>query len=299
MSGTAIVLLLGEQPTPNLLPTRWLRPDAAVLVYTDRTERVAENLRGLLQPVCREIRLCKVTPYDIVGCQQSLQTFLSENLPGYDFIFNLTGGTKLMALTALGLARRYHAPFVYFQTEGNRSRLYHYVQENDEIRQQKAEDLNVTITLGDYLRMHLGAYESDKPRNDFEQQVFQTLQSHSELEILWSVRPKGLDALEIDFIVRLGNQVGVGEVKTKGAKSGIDQINAVAEQRYLGTYVKKFLISGRQVDRNNKNLARAYRIEIIELPSFAESQMLSQEDRQHLIETIVSRLGGTPGKTSA
>ncbi len=295
---TALISLIGEQPAPNLLPTRHLKPDVAVLVHTDRTAQVAKNLRALLENECG-VHLCEVPPYNILGCQQNIQALLSANLSGHDLVFNLTGGTKLMALAALGLARRYSAPFVYFQTEGNRSRLYHYILENDEIRQQKVEDLNVTITLDDYLRMYLRAYETGEPRNEFETQVQEALRAESQLEVLWSVRPQGLDAQEIDFVVRLGNQVGVGEVKTKGAKSGIDQINAVAEPRYLGTYVKKFLVSGRQVDRNNKNLAKAYRIEVIELPSFAESDKLSQADKQGLVETVVSRLGGIPAPSLA
>ena len=96
----------------------------------------------------------------------------------------------------------------------------------------------------------------------------------------------------MDFVIRLGNQVGVIEAKTKGAKSGIDQIQAVAEQRYLGTYVAKFLVSGKEVDRNNKNLARAYGIEMIELPSYADTSKISKSDQQMLRERILRKLGG-------
>jgi len=291
MEKTAIILLVGEQPAPNLLPTRWLKPDAAVLVYTDRTRQVARNLRELLESESR-VWLCVAPAYDILGFQEKVRKFLAENLAGYRLIFNLTGGTKLMALAALGIARSYRAPFVYLETEGNRSRLYHYVLEDGEIRQQKVEDLPVTITLDDYLRMHVGTYQVGEPRDEFERQVREALQTHTQLEVLWSVRPQGLGALEIDFVVRLDNQIGVGEVKTRGAKSGIDQIQSVAEQRYLGTYVKKFLVSGKRVDRNNRNLAKAYRIEVIELPSYTESGTLSQEDRRRLVQTVVTRLGG-------
>ena len=140
--------------------------------------------------------------------------------------------------------------------------------------------------------MHLRTYEVGEPCNEFERQVREALQSHPQLEVLWSVRPQGQAALEIDFVVRLGNQIGVGEVKTKGAKSGIDQINSVTEQRYLGTYVRKFLVSGKEVDRNNKNLAKAYRVKVIELPSFTELGTLGEQDRRHLVKTVVAQLGG-------
>lgn len=288
---TAMVLLVGEQPAPNLLPTRRLKPDVAVLVYTDRTRRVAENLKKLLELDCNCL-LCLVHPYNIPEILDEMRRFLFDNLSNHAFSFNLTGGTKPMALAAFRLARMHGAPFVYFQTEGNRSQLYRYTSDGDEIHLERVEDLPDTITLDDYLRMYLGSYETGEPRNDLERQVLETLQSISDLEVFWSLRPQRLDAQEVDFVVRLGNQVGVGEVKTKGAKSGIDQISAVAEQRYLGTYLRKFLISGKPVDWNNRNLARAYRIEVIELPSYSEIGVLNAEDRQKLTETILTQLGG-------
>jgi hypothetical protein len=287
----AMILLVGEQPVPNLLPARRVKPDTAVLVYTERTRRVAENLKELLETNCNCL-LCKVHPYHISEILDEVRKFLSNNLADHAFTFNLTGGTKPMALAAFSLARMYNSPFVYFQTEGNRSRLYHYVLAADEIHLERVEELPDTITLDDYLRVYLGSYETGEPRNDLERQVKQALCSVPDLEVLWSLRPQGLEALEVDFVVRLGNQVGVGEVKTKGAKSGIDQITAVAEQRYLGTYVRKFLISGKPVDRNNRNLAQAYTIEVIELPSYSTAGALSPEDRQKLTRSVLTRLGG-------
>lgn len=288
---TAMILLVGEQPVPNLLPARHLQPDAAVLVYTDRTRQVAENLKALLEPGCR-CWLCQVHPYRIHEIQQELDASLTTMVGDHALIFNLTGGTKPMALGAFRVARIRGSPFVYLQTEGNRSLLYHYAFDGDKIVLQSADELPVTISLDDYLRMYLGAYTCEEPRTDLEQQVVDALQSTPGIaEVITGLRPQGLEAQEIDFVVRCGNQVGIGEVKTKGAKRGIDQINAVAEQRYLGTYLRKFLVSGEPVDRNNKNLARAYRIEVIELPSYGETGMLSPEDRQKLAGIVLRRLG--------
>lgn len=288
----ALILLVGEQPAPNLLPTRWLNPDTIVLAYTDRTQRVAENLRKLLQSEY-DCLLFGLHPYNLSKSMDKMQEFLSHNLPNHTITFNITGGTKPMALAAFSVAHKYNAPFVYFQTEGQRSRLYRYVFENGLIHLSATDDLDDTITLDDYLQMYLGSYKVGEPRNHLEDQVRETLQSKPELEVLWSLRPRGLDALEIDFVVRLGNQIGVGEVKTKGAKSAIDQINAVADQRYLGTYIKKFLVSAKPLDENNRNLAQAYRVEVIELPSYAQSATLSDDDRHKLIQSVFAQLGGT------
>jgi hypothetical protein len=287
----ATILLMGEQPAPNLLPTRHLAPDVAVLVYTARTQSKAENLKTILQPNISCL-LCSVSPYTIPEIQNTLQSFLSTHLPQHALIFNLTGGTKPMVLAAYMLAQNYGAPFVYFQTEGNRSRLYHYASDGGGIVREEVKELSDTITLDDYLRLYLREYGTGESRNPFEHQVQTALQSIDALEVLWSLRPKGLGALEVDFVVRLGNQIGVGEVKSKGTKSGIDQINAVATQRYLGTYVKKFLVSGRPMDQNNKELAQAYRIEVIELPSYHETSEIDEVDRRKLAAAVVTQLGG-------
>lgn len=289
---SAMILLVGEQPAPNLLPTRRLKPDVAVLVLTDRTRRVAENLAMLLKPVCRCLS-CPVDPYKIPGIQDKLQKFLSDNLPEHTFTLNLTGGTKPMALAAFCLSKMSGIPFVYFQTEGNRSLLYHYAFDGDKVILERADDLSETISLDDYLRLHLGAYETEAPRNTFEREVFETLAATPGIaEVFTSVRPKNLGALEVDFAVRCGNHVGIGEVKSKGAKSGIDQINAVADPRYLGTYVRKFLVSAHPVHPNNQSLAQAYRIEVIELLSYGEADSLDTEDCQKLGDAVLHRLGG-------
>jgi hypothetical protein len=289
---SAMILLVGEQPAPNLLPTRRLKPDVAVLVFTGRTQRVAENLTTLLRPVCHCLH-CPVDPYCIPKIQSDLHAFLSENLPERAFTFNLTGGTKPMALAAFCLAKMHDSPIFYFQTEGNRSLLYRYRFDGDEVTLQDTDELAESVSLDDYLRLYLGDYETEAPRNAFEQQVFEALAATPGIaEVLTSVRPQGLGALEVDFAVRCGNQVGVGEVKSKGAKDGIDQINAVADQRYLGTYIGKFLVSACPVHHNNRALAEAYRIEVIELSSYAETGVLDAGDRQKLSHTVLRRMGG-------
>jgi len=287
---TTIVSLIGEQPIPNLLPLRHLRPDVAVLVHTERTASIAANLKALLESRCA-CHLCEVDPYHIPRIYDRLAR-LVEEFPGEPLMFNLTGGTKPMMLAAYCLAQEGNSPFVYFQTEGGHSCLYRYAFTEGNVTLETAEELPDTISLDDYLRVHVGHYETGKPQDDFEREVHNALATTPGLEVLTCVRPQDLAALEIDFVVRLGNQIGIGEVKRKGAKAGIDQINAVADQRYLGTYIAKFLISARPVDRNNRALAQAYRIEVIELPSFTDTERLDEGDRQKLVDAIRRRLGG-------
>jgi Holliday junction resolvase-like predicted endonuclease len=290
---TALVLLIGEQPLPNLLPTRHIAPDIVVLVHTNRTKEIAERLNNLL-PYGK--LLCEVDPYQLPQIEQTLQDFLSQHVDEskYQLLFNLTGGTKPMSLAAFQVAAQRQAPFVYFQTEGGRSLLYYYqFNSHGRVLLVKEEELSQTITLHDYLCAQVGHYTTQAPRNAFEWEVYRVLQQIPGLQVLTSVRPQGLGALEVDFVIRWGNQIGVIEAKTKGAKSGIDQIQAVAEQRYLGTYVAKFLISANPVDRNNKNLAQAYGIEVIELTSYGKKTgKISPNDEVMLCDRIIRKMMG-------
>ncbi len=198
-----------------------------------------------------------------------------------------------MSIAAFRVAQMMKSPCLYFQTEGGRSLLYYYTFQGDELVLKDTQEVPTSISLDDYLRLYVGTYTSEPPRNDFEQQVVGTLRATPAItEVLTSLRPQGLEALEIDFLVRCGNQVGIGEVKTKGDKAGIDRINAVAQQQYLGTYIRKFLISAKTVNYNNKELARAYQIEVIELLSYKRSGTLDEQDKQKLVETIIRQLGG-------
>lgn len=293
MEKAALVLLVGEQPVPNLLTARHLKPGVVVLVYTTRTKDIASRLENLLQN-CQCLLYRVDDPYHIPAIKRDLQEFLEQKLAGYPLLFNLTGGTKPMSLAAFQVAFQRRDPFVYLQTEGGRSLLYHYqFTDQGDVQLKEREEISGTITLDDYLRVQVGDYTTEPLRDEFERQVHQTLQAIPGLEIFTSVRPQGLEALEVDFVVRLGNQVGVIEVKTKGAKAGIDQIQAVTEQRYLGTYVRKFLISGKPVDRNNKLLAQAYRIHVIELPSYANTGEIDSSDENVLKGQILKEMSGT------
>jgi hypothetical protein len=285
-----MVALIGEQPVPNLLPARHLRPDAALLVHTELTRTTASHVKKALEPTVTS-ELFEVDPYDMASIQLRLMERLVDLSRDDHVVLNLTGGTKPMAMASLEVARRLNSPFVYFQSEANESRLSYYRIDRDSITLAKVEDVPETLTIDDYLRLHLGAYERDAPRNDFEREVALALAADPRIaEVMTSLRPQGLGALEVDFVVRRGNQVGIGEVKTQAAKAGIDQINAVSDPRYLGTYVHKFLVSGKMVDSNNKELAEAYRIEVIELPSFGEAGTLSPRDKEQLVTTVAQKL---------
>jgi hypothetical protein len=288
-----MVCLVGEQPVPNLLPIRHCQPQQVVLVHSELTKRVSDNLEQLLG---RQVSVLshKVPPYDLIGAQKSLAEYLSQaDWQGAAFLLNLTGGTKPMSLAAFRLAEQWKAPIVYLQSEGGQSQLYRYEFDNNEIVLRERAIIGELLTITDYLKVHaLGNYGRRRQTEPFQQLVFQALQPHVS-EIISSV---SLGALEIDLMIRCGNQVGVAEVKSRKAaerKNGIDQLNTASQREFLGTYTKRFLILDRQLGTNNRELAQAHNIIVIELLGDS-SGSLSEENRKRLIETVTRVLGGKP-----
>lgn len=120
------------------------------------------------------------------------------------------------------------------------------------------------------------------------------LNSGEDLEIKTGIRPDSQPSLEIDLIVRRGNQVGTAEVKTgfhAREKRLIEQLVNATEQRLLGTYTKRFIIFDQEYPTNNRELAKAHKIKVIELCSAASEGYLADEDKRSRIEAAAEELG--------
>ncbi|MGQ9496789.1 MAG: DUF1887 domain-containing protein [Desulfotomaculales bacterium] len=295
-----MISLVGEQPVPNLLAVLHVRPKRAVLVQTERTKAVGERLRSVLRERGREQGIVvedeplEVDPYDMTDIESKIERFIRHKGWSPDKIaFNLTGGTKPMALGAYRLAEQLSCPFLYVESEGKKSVVYHYRFSGD-LELEKREEVPPLIDIDFYLRAHLSGYATGISKNEFEEMVHAVLKRELD-EVRSSVKPvPELGGLEIDLVLRCGNRVGIAEVKTgkkARSKEGIEQIITAAEQRFLGTYTKKFLILDREYESNNRKLAEAHRITVIELPS-AQNGKLSEEDTKKLIQTVKKELGG-------
>lgn len=282
-----LIALVGEQAVPVLLPMLYLRPDRVLLVTTDRTRAIALRIAAL-HPHC--FVSDDVAAYDIRQIRKDLckatQVFASENA---SVVFNLTGGTKPMALAAQRLANERGDDWIYLESQGGNSRLYRFRTEGSH-ECVTVEDVPPLLTLDLYLRAHLGQYAEKPPQEMAERIVVQALAGRVD-ELKTSVTHGG--SLEIDLVLRGGNQVAIAEVKTgrkARTKTGIDQLTTAAEQRYLGTYTGKFLILDRELGANLRALAEAHRINVVELPSLQTGQ-LAEADRVKLLEIIPPSLG--------
>jgi hypothetical protein len=304
-----LVSLIGEQPIPNLLPIRRFAPAENLLVYTSRTEAVAHRLRRLISASDGLQDDLKASPYDIAGLRQALQTRLESR---EEIVFNLTGGTKTMVMAAYSLAEQRRCPFIYLESENRRSRLLHYFFQDGRPVQSSADDLPALITIQDYLNAHLHGYQAGDFHHDengslsdgglFEQAVYQALASRyapPHEQVHGSIRPSAAgQQVEIDLLLRCGNQVGIAEIKLGGAESGkrgLDQLKMAAEPTYLGTYAGQFLIvAASRLYGRAADLARERRVNVIYLPGYRRGQPLSRADADLLAAELRRALTPQP-----
>lgn len=292
-----IISLIGQQPIPNLLPIRQIQADAALLVYSDFTKQAASRLADLIKDELDVWRL-PVDAYAVADIRDAILDRLDEKqVRSEELIFNITGGTKPMSLAAYLACTYLGSDFVYLQSEGKQSRLYWYVTAGGEAVLKEDFVLPGLITADDYLHVYVGSYELTGFANEqagglFERAVHQALEPMVD-EIL--IGAKLLGALDVDFVARCDNQVGIIEAKTGGGlKKGLDQLANAGGQQYLGTYTQKFLVSDQVWDHtrsNLKELAEARRISVIEAPSFSQTGQISDADAAKLRFTICKALG--------
>jgi len=297
---TTMVALVGEQPIPNLLPVRYLKPTALVLVYTERTKDVARRLQQLLSEI-EIVPLELLDAYHVAAIRERIRQSVAAQ---EDLLFNLTGGTKTMVLAAYDLAREWQSPFLYFQTEGPHGRdqqsvLYRYIWDaNTAVLERRFVLDEPLISLDDYLRAYFGGYDEtgfSKERGGvLERAVHRALDGYVD-EIKVGVRPGGLkNQVEVDLVIRCGNQVGFIEVKEGGRESGkhaVDQLTTAAARELSGVYAARFLVTGSTRDAQYKAVAQALNIRVIELPDWHEDQgSLSPRAAEQLRRAIAERL---------
>ncbi|MGI6250414.1 MAG: hypothetical protein ACOYKD_03515 [Anaerolineaceae bacterium] len=293
-----LICLVGGQPAPNVLPIIKINPDQLILVYSKTTEKAAKNTENLVRSDYQisNIRLLKVDDaYDLPGITLDLNKHLEEDSsPRDELIFNLTGGTKIMALAAFELAKQKNAKAFYYQSEENKSLIHNYHFEGNQLKQDGTESILSDLTLDQYLRLYLSSYNQRKitVSNAFENNVIDALIKglSPDFEVIRNVCPRGTSNVEIDFAIRCQNIIGVAEIKEPANKSAFEQLNSVTTPDMLGTYTKKFIIHANPLHVHNQNLMDAYKIVHIHLPSGKGGSPLSVDDKDKLVKVITSTM---------
>lgn len=139
--------LIGGQPMPNVIAALQYRPERVVCFATERTRSEFEGLRAVLEKhgISAEVRL--VDPYDIGKIASAIERRLSEESGG-DWIANITGATKTMALALYRLAHARSIPIVYVVTELRK--IYEYAPGGA----QTERPISIRFEIPDYMTAH-------------------------------------------------------------------------------------------------------------------------------------------------
>jgi len=245
---TTMIALVGEQPLPNFLPVRqYERITHVLLVYTHTTEQHFKYLQEKLQMEVETVYGLKTDPYDMRIIVDKLNAKLDElearkKIP---FEFNLTGGTKPMALAAYQVAARRQAPIIYVRSEKNAPiTIDHYIWKDDQLTSQESKPLTTYIELEDALELYLGPRETIKgeatwsivePTQDintfghlFELAIAKALKEGG-YKVICCLKGHG-NQLDIDVMIGYHNQIGIIEAKTSGG-GGVKKPEEIVEAK--------------------------------------------------------------------
>lgn len=292
-----MVMLAGEQAAPNLLPVRYFEPAHILILHTDfpQSETAAKNLR--LRMGDTAVTLQPVAAYDPKAAAISIQSHLCEHTQA---LVNVTGGTKPMSIAALVAAKATRSTPFYVRSQQAQTILDFYGFDEDGIPSiTEAITIQDTISIDDHLTVYFGQnYHftglGDGPGRVFEEAIFATVDPIvDEVKVGWK-HISG--AVDVDFIVRCNNQIGIIEAKSgnrAASTEGIKQLAVAGGQRFFGTYTKRILIVDQDWTNksNNRELAKAVGIVLVELPRFAKLKSLCTEEQQQLSATILGVLG--------
>jgi len=298
-----LISLLGTQPILNLMAIRALQPEEILFVGTRDTHATAQHLQSLVgsQAIVHQSEI--VDPYDAPFMIKAINKKLRKlKWQAQETLFDLSGGSKLMFYAATELAKAHESPAVDIERIGYRYRIRQIEFQDHQIVMTRDEYLPTLISIADYLNCYLPGFQEDGFSRDahgrvdiggrFESAVYNTLAEHVD-EVLAGVRPKGVaEQIEIDLIVRQGNNVGIIEAKTGVKKAGIDQLDTAGNPHYLGDFLAKLLVTGRYLPRAHKALATVQEIRVVELPGYNDHSGLSSQEQRILVQAVQQALSG-------
>lgn len=314
---TTMLCLIGEQPIPNLLPILHYKPSCVLLVHSQRTLRVAENLAAVVKSQQAQTRVekCLVTDaYDVADILDRIEQTLNAK-PTTQLLVNLTGGTKPMMLAAFELALSRKATSFYFKSEGLLNEIFYFPETTLPVPKIAPSPFGTTLTVDLHAAAFGREYARAKPdKRSPKQEVFEAAVADalkaavpaSFHEVVTGARYH--DSVEIDVIVRWQNQLAFCEVyhpdldkKAQkrspddtspvhaSLKAKLDQLSTAGGQNYFGTYIRKILIfagAEENISEAQRKLNEAQRVFCIPLACEPDGS-LSSSVRSALVSQIV------------
>ncbi len=113
-----LLATLGWNPKIVSYSVEKLQPEEVVIFYGDFMGFNSEKALKELEEEIREVEKVKIDPMDIRDCITKMRPYVSQ-----EAVANITGGTKIMALTLALLSAIERIPMVYVVTREGRMRM--------------------------------------------------------------------------------------------------------------------------------------------------------------------------------
>lgn len=116
---TCLVNLVSEQTVPNIIVADHFKPDFLLFVTTDdmekrgKSEAILETLKKRGRDYTEACEKLVVAPNSIIDLQTKVSNWYSQCNEEYQFVVNLTGGTKLMSIAAYDLFTDFGSEMIY------------------------------------------------------------------------------------------------------------------------------------------------------------------------------------------
>lgn len=111
--GKVHVALLGKEVLPVFYPIQEFKLKDICVIGTAENRKIYENLKSVCGYVGSKTQFFEVGAYDMKEVVNVCEEIHEKYPDGTDFIYNVTGGTKPMALAAFIVAKRHGAEVIY------------------------------------------------------------------------------------------------------------------------------------------------------------------------------------------
>lgn len=111
------IALVSKEALPVYYMVNELMPDIVYLLATKETTNVMNNIKSVVKQHGMECSGCVIPANDMAACLHACEHIHAENDNDCEYTYNLTCGTKLMAIGALLCAQTHHARMVYTETK--------------------------------------------------------------------------------------------------------------------------------------------------------------------------------------
>ena len=107
------ITLLGKESLPVFVPIQQLKPDIVYIIGTKETTDVAKRLKQALAVIGCECIIKATEAYDIMSTIKICEDIHTNLGAGCSYSYNVTGGTKVMAIGAFIVANQHGSKVIY------------------------------------------------------------------------------------------------------------------------------------------------------------------------------------------